>query len=144
MLLVVVVVAFVLVSLWRVPVTERLDTTDELAEQAGQIVAEVFTAQAQTWRSDRARAREQVTPQLAASAASGLSDAPPAGVRSVRWEPLSVGVVDAHRDWGTALVVANVVVTTSDGRQRTETKSVSVDLVRSGDRWLLSGLDELQ
>lgn len=128
----------------RVPVVERVDTTAQLQEQAGRIVADVFSARAASWEQDRAHARTLITPSLAASVATALSAQPPAGTRSVRWEPRQVGVVDAHEDSGTALVVVDVVVTSERGEPTVRTKSVNAEFRRSGDRWLLNGLDELQ
>ncbi|MEZ5210209.1 hypothetical protein [Gordonia sp. (in: high G+C Gram-positive bacteria)] len=129
----------------RAPVAARAGTADQLQRQAGPIVAAVFSARAETWQADRARARTLVTGAFATSVTTGLSAGPPAGVKSVRWEPLQVGVVEARARAGTALVVARVVVTAGPGAESSSAvKSVSADFVRSGDRWLLSGLDELQ
>ncbi|WP_448221831.1 hypothetical protein [Gordonia iterans] len=137
--------AFVVsVSLWWTPVAARVHSVDELQEQAGSVVSQVFSARAESWRDDRARARELVTGSFAATLDAGLSaDAPP-GVRSVRWEPVQVGVVDAQRDVGTALIVVHVVVTPTRGEPTAQTKSVNADFERHHGRWLLSGLDELQ
>ena len=138
------IAAFVLVSVWRAPVSERVAAADELSDRAGQIVAEVFSASSQSWADDRARARSVMTPGLASSLAAGLGDEPPAGVRSVRWEPVAVGVADTEPGAGTALVVSNVVVTQTDGKQVADTKSVNAHFVEADGQWLLSGLDELQ
>lgn len=138
------IAAFVVVGVWRAPIAERVETAEELSQRAGPIVAEVFSASSASWAADRARARSAMTPELASALAAGLANTPPAGVRSVRWEPVSVGVVDAARGAGTALVVADVVVTQTDGTQAADTKSVTADFVESGGRWLLSGVDELQ
>lgn len=134
----------VLAEAWRAPVAERADTAEQLQEQAGRVVAEVFSADAATWEADRAHARSLVTATLASSVDTGLTAEPPAGVRAVRWEPVAVGVVDAREQSGTALVVAHVVVTRHDSAAEAQTKSVSADFVRADGRWLLSGLDELQ
>ncbi|MFZ2510236.1 MAG: hypothetical protein WAW85_04005, partial [Gordonia sp. (in: high G+C Gram-positive bacteria)] len=39
----------VLVGIWRGPVAERAHTSDDLAQQAGQIVADVFSASSDSW-----------------------------------------------------------------------------------------------
>ncbi len=142
-LLTVALAAFGVAVAQRGPAVERLAVSRELQDRAGPLVAEVFTAGAGTWQADRERARTLVTPAFAASAATGLAAAPPAGVRAVTWTPLSTGVVAAHDDAGTALVVVRVTVTPERGEPAAAVKSVSADLVRDGDRWLLSGLDEL-
>lgn len=129
---------------WRAPVVDQQRTAAELEEQAGQVLSAVFSAQAASWQADREAARNLVTGSLATAAAGGFEMSPPAGVRSVRWEPVQVGVVAAEEDSGTALAVVNVVVTDEAGAQTVETKSVSADFVRSGERWLLNALDELQ
>ncbi len=135
---------FVLVGVWRAPTAGREQAFGDLSDRAGTIVAQVFSAGSDSWAADRGRARSVMTPELAATWAAGLAQTPPAGVRSVRWEPVAVGVVDAEPGEGTALVIANVVVTQTDGKQAAETKSVNADFVESGGQWLLSGLDELQ
>ncbi|MFC0313296.1 hypothetical protein ACFQNE_16175 [Gordonia phosphorivorans] len=136
--------AFGVVDARRAPVAARAATTVELNEQAGRILAEVFSARAVSWEQDRAHARTLVTPTLAASVATAFAASPPTGTRSVRWEPLQVGVVDAQEDSGTAVVVVNVIVTPEQGEPTVRTKSVNAEYRRSGDRWLLNGVDELQ
>lgn len=143
-LVIMAVVAAVLTASWRSPVADRAHTAEELNAQAGTIVAQVFSAEASTWRADREQARKLVTDSFATSIATALTASPPEGVQSVRWEPTQVGVVDAQADSGTALVVARVVVTSLHGEQTSETKSVDADFVRVDGRWLLTGLDELQ
>ena len=71
--------------LWRAPVAERSSTSQELSAQAGQVVAQVFTADDGDWKQARDRARALMTPAFASTAASGLSAEPPAGVTSVKW-----------------------------------------------------------
>lgn len=138
------VVALVLTSLWRAPVADRLGAAEELQRDAGTIVAQVFSASSDTWKADRERARGLVTGGLAASVSDGLSADPPPGVRSVRWEPVQIGVVEAERDSGTALIVVNVVVTPSQGEVRAQTKSVNAFFLQIDGQWKLDGLDELQ
>lgn len=136
--------AFGAAAAHRRPAADRLAVSRELQEGAGRLVAEVFTAGAGTWRADRERARSLVTPAFAASAATGFAAEPPTGVRAVTWTPLSTGVIDAHTEAGTALVVVRVTVTPDRGEPTTATKAVSAELVRADGRWLLNGLDELQ
>ncbi|GAA3952504.1 hypothetical protein [Gordonia caeni] len=133
-----------LAQAWRAPITARVATAAQLEADAGRMIAEVFSAEAATWQADREHARSLVTGSLASSAATGLSAPAPAGVRAVRWEPVSVGVTAAQEDSGTALVVANVVVTHEDREPDADTKTVTADFVREDGRWLLSTLDELQ
>ncbi|MFT3716952.1 MAG: hypothetical protein QM774_13710 [Gordonia sp. (in: high G+C Gram-positive bacteria)] len=129
---------------WRSPVAERAATSDALAGQAGTIVADVFSADASTWTADRERARALMAEPFASSVAAGLTGQPPAGVASVRWEPLTSGVVSVDEHAGTAVVVARVVVTPTAGQPETRVKSVNADFVHTDGRWLLSGVDELR
>jgi len=138
------IVAVVLVSLWHAPAADRTATGDELRRQAGPLIAEIFSADADTWDADRDRARELVGGPLRTSLSAGLSAGVPEGVRAVQWQPLAVGVVDQDRDRGTALVVVRVVVIPTQGLPTESVKSVNADFQRSGDRWLLVGMDELQ
>lgn len=143
-LVVVTLTCLALAEAWRAPVAARVDTAEELESRAGQVIAEVFSAEAATWEADREHARSLVTSSLASSVATGLTAPAPAGVRAVRWEPVSVGVSAANEESGTALVVANVVVTHQDREPDADTKTVAADFVREDGRWLLSTVDELQ
>lgn len=128
----------------REPAEARVDTATSLQTEAGTIVADVFSANAASWKQDRDRARMLVTETFASSAATGFSAGAPAGVRAVKWEPLSTGVARAEADSGTALVVVRVTVEPDAGEPTVQTKSVNADFVRTDGRWLLDGLDELQ
>ncbi|WP_347955294.1 hypothetical protein [Gordonia aichiensis] len=115
-----------------------------LQESAGGIVADVFSVDSRTWSSDRRTAQSLVAPPLSVSSQRGLTGPPPAGIASVSWVPQHVAVSWADDRAGEALIIVRVTVTARGGHTESRLKSVQAAYVRSGDRWLLNGLEELQ
>ncbi|AUH68124.1 MULTISPECIES: hypothetical protein [Gordonia] len=115
-----------------------------LQEKAGTIVADVFSVDSRTWAGDRKTARSLVAPPLSIASGPALNGPPPDGTASVSWVPQNVAVSWADGDAGEALVIVQVTVTSRSGHSESRTKAVQASYVRSDDRWLLSGLEELQ
>ncbi|EGD53588.1 hypothetical protein [Gordonia neofelifaecis] len=127
--------------------TEQSDAAQAratLQEKAGSIVADVFSVDSRTWSSDRKTARSLVAPPLSIASGRALNGPPPDGTTAVSWVPQNVAVSWADADAGEALVIVQVTVTARSGHVESKVKSVQSSYVRSGDRWLLSGLEELQ
>ncbi|MBM7365778.1 hypothetical protein [Gordonia hydrophobica] len=121
-----------------------VDARTALQNKAGSVVSDVFSVDARSWSSDRETARSLVAPPLSVSSSKALTGPPPNGASSVSWVPQNVGVTWADDTGGEALIVVRVTVTSRSGLSESRVKSVQASFTRSGDRWLLSGLEELQ
>ena len=124
--------------------SSELDARASLQDRAGAVVADVFSVDARSWSSDREAARALVAPPLSVASGKALSGPPPAGATSVNWVPQNVAVSWADDSGGEALIVVRVTVTSRSGLSESRVKSVQASFTRAGDRWLLSGLEELQ
>ncbi|WP_051198153.1 hypothetical protein [Gordonia shandongensis] len=120
------------------------DARSSLHDRAGQIVTDVFSVDARSWEYDRRKAREKVAPPLSKSSSRALASPPPSGVGAISWVPEHVAVIWADDSAGEVLMVVRAAVTSRSGHVQTEMKSVQASFVRPGDRWLLSGVEELQ
>ncbi|ALG86964.1 hypothetical protein ACH46_16030 [Gordonia phthalatica] len=124
--------------------SRTLDARAALQDKAGAIVSDVFSVDARSWTSDRETARTLVAPPLSVASSKALSGPPPAGATSVNWVPQNVAVTWADDSGGEALIIVRVTVTSRSGLSESRVKSVQASFTRSGDQWLLSGLEELQ
>lgn len=124
--------------------SRTLDARAALQSKAGTVVADVFSVDARSWSKDRETARSLVAPPLSVASGRALVGPPPNGATSVNWVPENVAVTWADDTGGDALIVVRVTVTSRSGLSESRVKSVQASFVRSGDRWLLSGLEELQ
>lgn len=124
--------------------SRTLDARAALQDKAGTVVADVFSVDARSWSSDRQTARTLVAPPLSVASSKALSGPPPAGVTAVSWVPQNVAVTWADDSGGEALIVVRVTVTSRSGLTESRVKSVQASFARSGDHWLLRGLEELQ
>ncbi|WP_132992098.1 hypothetical protein [Gordonia zhaorongruii] len=140
----VVVLALCAVALGvRADAVGERERADELREQAPAAVAAVFTVHEKSWKQDRFRARDHLAAPLAGSLSAALAVGPPDEIASIVWEPLRTAVVDVDADAGVVLTTVRVSVTPKQGPAEVRTTSVQANLTRSGDRWLVNGLDEL-
>lgn len=121
-----------------------VDARASLEKNAGAVLADVFSVDARSWSNDRETARSLVAPPLSAASGRALAGPPPGGATSVNWVPQNVAVTWADDRAGEALIVVNVTVTSRSGHAESRVKSVQAFYTRSGDQWLLSGLEELQ
>lgn len=121
-----------------------IDARASLESKAGAVLADVFSVDARSWSNDRETARSLVAPPLSTASGRALAGPPPGGATSVNWVPQNVAVTWADDRAGEALIVVNVTVTSRSGHAESRVKSVQAFYTRSGDQWLLSGLEELQ
>ncbi|EON34594.1 hypothetical protein GTC6_00025 [Gordonia terrae C-6] len=117
------------------------ESRDELRTQAGAIVSEVFSVDAERWQQDRARARALVAEDFTDSYGAQLDRPPPEGTSSVTWRPEIVSIVGADAQEGEALLRVAVTVRPADRPATTVRRSVLARFVRSGDAWRLSAAD---
>ncbi|MGC4961852.1 hypothetical protein [Gordonia sp. DT101] len=143
---VLVVLLTVLAWQWRVSVTDSATerSRDQLRNDAGKVVAQVFSVDTATWQADRTRARGLVGGEFAARYASELTRPPADGARSIVWTPEAVGIVDAGPDSGDVLIRAKIVTTpavASAGAPITERSSVTARFDKADDHWLLTRVE---
>lgn len=116
----------------------------QLRDTAGQVVAQVFSVNRDTWQADRTRARGLVGGRFAANHATELTRPPADGVVRVVWTPDVVGITDVGSERGAAVIRATVRTTPVSGSTIVEKRSVTAQFDRVADRWVLDDLDVLQ
>lgn len=124
--------------------TVALDARTSLQDAAGSVLTDVFSVDSRSWSRDREVARSLVAPPLSVASGRALTGPPPDGATSVNWVPQNIAVSWADETGGEALIVVRVTVTARSGHAESRVKSVLASYTRSGDRWLLRGLEELQ
>ena len=143
-LLVMVLCAGALTWAWQVDGNDnRLAANRSQAQQqAGPLVAQVFSFAPDTYEQDRERARSLVTDEFAEQYAASLD---PATVpdHSVRWTPIETGISDVGADHAEVVVSAEVVQTRTGTEPERFVKAVDVRLEKVGGDWKLARADEV-
>lgn len=111
-------------------------------QQAGPLVAQVFSFATDTYAQDRERARSLVTDEFAEQYATSLD---PAAVpdHSVSWTPIETGISDVGTDHAELVVSAEVAQTRTGTDPATFVKAVEVRLEKVGGDWKLARADEV-
>ncbi|ETD33665.1 hypothetical protein [Williamsia sp. D3] len=111
-------------------------------QQAGPLVAQVFSFATDTYGQDRERARSLVTDEFAEQYATSLD---PAAVPdySVSWTPIETGISDVGTDHAELVVSAEVAQTRTGTEPARYVKAVEVRLEKVGGDWKLARADEV-
>ncbi|GAC67777.1 hypothetical protein GS4_11_00450 [Gordonia soli NBRC 108243] len=117
------------------------DNRDSLREQAGPILAQVFSVDRAHWEADRARARSAIAGEFAVRYAAELTRPPAAGIAAVRWTPLVVGITDVDDAEGAVVARAEVVTRPVTGTETRDEQTVDAGFTLRDGRWLLDRLD---
>lgn len=115
----------------------------QVQQQAGLLVAQVFSVQSENYEQDRSRARSLVTDEFAQQYSQILDPAvTPAPTSSVTWTPAHTGISAVTADHADAVVSATV---TQGGAAEpvTSTRVLDVGLERSGGAWKIARADEV-
>ncbi|MBR7191120.1 MULTISPECIES: hypothetical protein [Gordonia] len=133
----------VVLALWNSHRTgsDVAESRDQLRAQAGTIVADVFSVDADRWQQDRTRARERVADEFTDSYGAQLDRPPPEGTSSVTWRPEVVSIVAVDAAEGEALLRVVVTVRPAAGPATTVQRTVLARYARSDDTWLLAAAD---
>lgn len=138
---VVVVCALAVLASWQVHQRDDQLATNrsQVQQQAGPLVAKVFSIQPENYEQDRDRARSLVTDEFAQQFAQILDPAvTPAPASTVTWAPVYTGISEITLDHADAVVSATVTAGAV-----TSTKVLDVRLERSGDTWKIARADEV-
>lgn len=133
--------AIALLASWQVHQRdEQLSANrSQVQQQAGPLVAQVFSIQPEDYEQDRGRARSLVTDEFAQQFSQILDPAvTPAPALSVTWTPVHTGITAVTSDHADAVVSATVTA----GATRS-TKVLDVRFERSGDTWKIARADEV-
>lgn len=124
---------------------EQLATNrSQVQEQAGPLVAQVFSVRADESDQDRNRARTLVTDEFAQQYAQILDpDADSAPTSSLIWTPVHTGISAVTADHADVVVSATVTQDGATAEPSTYTRVLDVRLERSGDEWKLARADEV-
>mgnify|MGYP001166927821 FL=1 len=143
-LIIVALVAAILAVLVLVAATGRDSAPDRdgLRAESGRIVAVVFSVDAPGQADARGDVTSLVTDDFAATYGALLQGTPRSGVRSVVWRPTASAVIDDGPGWGETLTVFDVTTTPASGQAVTDSRTLWVRLVRSGDAWKLARVEE--
>lgn len=133
----------VVLALWNSHRTgsDVAESRDQLRAQAGTIVADVFSVDADRWQQDRTLARERVADEFTDSYGAQLDRPPPEGTSSVTWRPEVVSIVAVDAAEGEALLRVAVTVRPATGPATTVQRTVLARYARSDDTWLLAAAD---
>lgn len=145
-LIVVAACVLALLAAWQIHQRDdRLATNRaEVEQQAGPLVAQVFSAKVEESDQDRKRARSLVTDEFAQQYAQILDpDADSAPTSSLTWTPVHTGVSAVTADHADAVVSATVTQVGANAEPSTHTRVLDVRLERSGDEWKLARADEV-
>lgn len=142
--LVMVLCAGALTWAWQVDGDDDLLAANrsQAQQQAGPLVAQVFSFATDTYAQDRERARSLVTDEFAEQYATSLD---PAAVpdHSVNWTPIETGISDVGTDHAELVVSAEVAQTRTGTDPATFVKAVEVRLEKVGGDWKLARADEV-
>ncbi|HEY9312313.1 hypothetical protein [Williamsia sp.] len=140
--LVVLICAVALALSWQLHARDQqlADNRDEVARQAGPLVAQLFSSTPD--QKDREQARAAVTEEFARQYSAVLDAEPAAGV-SIVWNPVHTGISDVSENRAEAVVSAHVTETVPDTEPTTVTKVVDVQLDRTDGHWKIARADEV-
>jgi hypothetical protein len=111
-------------------------------QQAGPLVAEVFSVGAGSYARDRERARALVTDEFAEQYAASF-DMKTAPESSVTWTPIETGISDVGPDHADVVVSAEVARSRPGSDPARTIKAVDVRLEKVGGVWKLDRADEV-
>jgi hypothetical protein len=140
----VVVCAGALVWGWQVRGDDEQLATNrtQAQQQAGPLIAQIFSVGSDTYAQDRKRARALVTDEFAEQYAASL-DQTSAPASSVTWTPVQTGISDVGSDHVDVVVSADVVETAPGSDPAAFTKVLDVRLEKVDGAWKLARADEV-
>lgn len=140
-LIVIVACALALLAAWQVHERDDqlADNRSQVQQQAGPLVAQVFSVESENYAQDRSRARSLVTDEFAQQYSQILDPkAMPAPASSVTWTPVHTGISAVTEDHADAVVSATVTA-----NEVTSTRVLDVRLERSDNTWKIARADEV-